>query len=265
MTKKSFSEILLDDIAVQIHQAIRDGKRIEAPIKSHQIDYPAAMEIRRRVVNMLARHAGMHRGYKIAFTSPNTQKILGLNEPEFGYLFEKFACKLGDPIDTKDLSEPYAEPEIAFIMDKNLIGDHITTDDVLNATKCVCPAIEIVDSRFGIYHATKEDMVADNVQFARYVLGAETFKPKEHDLSNIPVRFEVDGQEEESSTGQVMGHPAAAVAWLANKFSEFQTSDIIKEGTIILTGSCTRYFPVHPGSTLVADFGPLGSINLDFT
>lgn len=256
---------MLDDIAVQIHKAIMEGTQIEAPRKAFGIDYPAALEIRRRVVNLLGRYAGMQKGYKIAFTNPKIQELLGLTEPEYGYLFESFECPHDEVLDVTKLSEPFAEPEIAFVMGDNLVGPGITITDVLKATRYICPAIEIVNSRFGTYNATKEDMVSDNVQFARFVRSAHQFEPQKFDLSQIPVTMEVDGQVEESSTGRVMGHPAEAVAWLANKFAELGSIDIIKDGTIILSGSCTRYFAVQAGSKLTADFGPLGSIDLTFS
>ena len=262
---KHFSEIILDDFAIQIHEAIKSGTQIEPLSQSHGIDYSTAVEVRRRVANLLGRYAGMPRGYKIAFTSPVTQKRLGFSSPEFGYLFDNFELQCSEPVETGGLCEPYAEPEIAFVMAGHVSGPGVTAEDVLSATKFICPAIEIVDSRFGMDRASNADMVADNVQFGRFILGTGAFGPGEFDLTSVPVTIEVDGETAESTTGYVMGNPAEAVAWLANKFAESDERDgAIEKGSIILSGSCTGYFPVRAGSRLSARYGPLGEINLEF-
>lgn len=263
---QKLSEIILDDIALQVHDAIKSGTQIEPLSKSYGIDYNTAVEIRRRVTNILGRYAGMPCGYKIAFTALETQQLLGFDNPEFANLFEGFEIKYGDVVSTDTLCEPFAEPEIAFVMSKSLVGPGVTVDDVLSVTKHIRPAIEIVDSRFGMNRATKEDQVADCVQFGRFILGEKAFDPKEFDLTNIPVSIEVDGEVEESSTGCVMGNPAEAVAWLANRFAETDGKDgEIDKGHIILSGSCTRYFPVRTGSKLTAKFGSLGCLKVNFS
>ncbi|MCY3880058.1 MAG: hypothetical protein OXF74_12880 [Rhodobacteraceae bacterium] len=265
MQKKRFSELVLDEIALRIHDAVKSGERIEAPSKSHAIDYGAAVEIRRRMANLLGRYSGMPLGYKLAFTSPATQRLLGFDGPEFGHLFTEFELEYGVPVDTSRLCDPHAEPEIAFIMGSSLVGPDVTVEDVIEATECITSAIEIVDSRIGMDIATNVDMVADNVQFGRILLGPDRFDLREHDLTSIPVSITVDDQHAESNTGHVMGHPAAAVAWLAERFAMSNGRDgAIEKGDVILSGSCTQYFPVKPGSKLTAEFGPLGRIDMDF-
>lgn len=263
--KKTFSEIILDDVAIQLHDAVKAGKRIDPPSKTHGIDYDAAIEVRRRISNLLARYAGMPSGYKLAFTSPATQKLLGFDGPEFGYLFTDFELEYGVPVDTSVLCDPFAEPEIAFIMGAHLTGPGVTAEDVLDTTSEIRAAIEIVDSRVGMHRATNVDMVADNAQFGRIVMGQVGFGPREFDLTCVPVSIDVDGERAESTTGRVMGNPANAVAWLANRFAETDGRDgSIGKGDIILSGSCTKYFKISKGTKLEAEFGPIGRIRVDF-
>ncbi len=263
--RRAFSELFLDEVTLQIHEAVKAGKRIDPPSETHGIDYAAAVEVRRRMANLLGRYSGMPTGFKIAFTSAATQKLLGLDGPEFGYLYADFELEYDKPVDTGKLCEPYAEPEIAFVMQANLRGPGVTLDNVLDATRCIRPAIEIVDSRIGMHRATNVDMVADNAQCGRIMLSPNSFGPREFDLTCSPVSINVDGEREDSTTGQVMGHPAAAVAWLANRFAETDGRDgEIDKGDIILSGSCTRYLPVRKGSVLDADFGPMGNFHINF-
>ncbi len=264
-SKRKFSELILDDIAMQLHDAVRNRQTIDPPSETHGIDYDAAVEVRRRMANLLGRYAGMPSGFKLAFTSPATQQELGINAPEFGYLFSDFEIKHGEPVDTDSLCEPYAEPELAFVMARDLEGPGVTVQNALDAVQCVRPAIEIVDSRIGLHKAKTVDMVADNVLFGRLVLGDKEFSPDEVDLANTPVTIEVDGKTEVSTTGRVMGNPVAAVAWLANRLAETGGREgAIMRNDIIMSGSCTRYFRVGKGSSVTADFGPLGKIHVDF-
>ena len=62
-----------------------------------------------------------------------------------------------------------------------------------------------------------------------------------------------------------MDHPANAVVWLANKLDEIDgLGGRLEAGDVVMSGSMTRSVEVRAGSRLSADFGPLGSINLEF-
>lgn len=60
----------------------------------------------------------------------------------------------------------------------------------------------------------------------------------------------------------VLGHPAMAVAWLANKLAPFGT--VLEPGHTPLSGSFTRPVWAAKGDMLHADFGPLGAVSVRF-
>ena len=68
--------------------------------------------------------------------------------------------------------------------------------------------------------------------------------------------------EETGIAAGVLGHPALAVAWLANNLSPFDIS--LEPGHMILSGSFTRPVWAEKGDTMHADFGPLGSVLVSF-
>jgi 2-oxo-hept-3-ene-1,7-dioate hydratase len=73
-----------------------------------------------------------------------------------------------------------------------------------------------------------------------------------------------NGQIEETGVAAgVLGHPANAIAWLANKLAAHGAT--IKAGEILLSGSFIRVVPARPGDTFHADFGPLGSVSCHFS
>jgi 2-keto-4-pentenoate hydratase len=60
----------------------------------------------------------------------------------------------------------------------------------------------------------------------------------------------------------VLGNPAQAVAWLANKLAAYQIP--LAKGEVILSGSLTAAVPVVAGDFIRADFGPLGDVKIRF-
>ena len=57
-----------------------------------------------------------------------------------------------------------------------------------------------------------------------------------------------------------MGNPINAVAWLANKLSEFDVT--MEEGDVILSGSFIKAVPFGAGDSLLAMFDELGEVGL---
>lgn len=133
---------------------------------------------------------------------------------------------------------PRVEPELTFVLNAPLTGPGITLVDVLRATEYVVPSIEIIDAR------VKEprkifDTIADNGAGAGLILGGRPSRPDEIDLARVGAALLRNHEIEE--TGLAMGvltHPAASVAWLANKLSEIGRS--MEPGHLILSGSFTR-------------------------
>ena len=68
--------------------------------------------------------------------------------------------------------------------------------------------------------------------------------------------------EETGIAAGVLGHPAMGVAWLANKLGGFGTT--LETGHVVLSGSFIRPVFAIKGDTLHADFGPLGSVSVQF-
>jgi 2-oxo-hept-3-ene-1,7-dioate hydratase len=73
----------------------------------------------------------------------------------------------------------------------------------------------------------------------------------------------VNGEIEETGLAAgVLGHPALGVAWLANKLSEHGVG--LEAGHLVLAGSFTRVVWAKKGDTVHGDFGPLGSVAVQF-
>lgn len=202
-------------------------------------------------------------GHKVGLTSKAMQAASKIDEPDYGYLFDTLLLNDGAKVRFDDFCVPRVEPELTFILKEPLKGPDVGLVDVLRATEYVVPSIEIIDARVTeprkIY-----DTVADNGAAAGIILGGRPVRPDDVDLRWVGAIFHRNSEIEETGIAAgVLGHPAMAVAWLANKLAPFGTT--LEPGHMVLSGSFTRPVWAAKGDTLHADFGPLGSVSVQFT
>jgi 2-keto-4-pentenoate hydratase len=202
-------------------------------------------------------------GKKIGLTSRGMQKMLGISEPDYGFLFDDMVEDGDSPIRLSGLIQPKVEAEIAFILGDDLAGPGITVSRVLQATDGVMPAFEIVDSRIANWKIKLPDTVADNASSAMLVLGSVMTPAYGLDLRTVGMVFERNGKILNTGAGaEVLGHPAAAVAWLANKLAEYGQS--LAAGEIILSGALTGASEIAPNDAFCASFSGLGAVKALF-
>lgn len=216
--------------------------------------------------NVRARKAAREKvvGMKIGLTSKAVQKMLGVDEPDYGHLFDSMLIGEGQPCPMKGLMQPKVEGELAFCLRKSLKGPGVTMADVYAATEYVIPSIEIVDSRIKDWKITLQDTVADNGSAARFVLGGRMRPVDEVDMRLTGMTLEKNGDLLFSgTTAEVWGNPAASVAWLANKLGGFGIE--LSEGSIILAGAVTAMAVVEPGDSITVSFHGMGSVTTVFT
>ncbi len=202
-------------------------------------------------------------GMKIGLTSKGMQNLLGVMEPDYGHLTDKMLLLEGQPCPADELLQPKVEGELAFCLKRALRGPGVTIADVYNATDWVVPAIEIVDSRIKDWKITLKDTIADNGSSARLVVGSGMTPIGKIDMRLVGMTLEKNGELVNSGTGaEVWGNPAAAVAWLANKLSEFGIG--LEEGNIVLAGALTAAQPAKSGDSFTVSFYGMGSVTVKF-
>ncbi len=205
-------------------------------------------------------------GKKIGLTSLAMQKLLNVAEPDFGHLFQSMDCFDGK-IDSSKLLQPKIEAEIAFILKADLSGGAVTVTDVLKATDYLVAAFEVVDSRIADWKIKLPDTIADNASSGCYVLGTKRIAPKTLDLATVTLSLYKTkaGKEELINQGSgydVLGHPAVAVAWLANKLWHYGVS--LQAGEVILSGALSAAPPAQRGDSFKAVFSDFGILEASF-
>jgi 2-oxo-3-hexenedioate decarboxylase len=148
---------------------------------------------------------------------------------------------------------------LAGLPGRDLAGPQVTAAHVLAATAAVFPAIDVLDSRFAGYSFTLPDVIADNASAAGYLLGGQATEPGGVDLRLTGLVLEKNGELAATAAGAaVLGHPAAAVAWLARVLH----GRGLPAGQVVLAGALTEALPVAPGDVIVARFDRLGPVEL---
>ena len=202
-------------------------------------------------------------GMKVGLTSKAMQTLLKVNEPDYGHLTDKMLLLEGQVCPMDQLIQPKGEGEMAFCLKETLRGPGGTIADVYNATDWVIPAIEIVDSRVKDWKITLADTIADNGSSARFVIGGRMSPIGKVDMRLTGMTLEKNGELVNSGTcAEVWGSPAAAVAWLANKLSEFNIE--LKAGSIVLAGAVTAAIPAEKGDSFTVSFHGMGSLTVKF-
>lgn len=201
-------------------------------------------------------------GKKIGLTSQGIQEQMGVNEPDYGHLYQSMLVADGK-VKTSNLLQPKIEGELAFILEEDLAGGNVTYEDVIKATKYVVAAFEVVASRVKDWNIKLVDTVADNASSGCYILGKTKFAPQDIDLLDIEMKLYKN--DELVATGNslaVLENPAKAVAWLANRMWAYGVT--LQKGEIILSGAFSKAPEAAKGDVFVAEFSHFGRLKAEF-
>ena len=254
----------IEDLAAELLRAQQQCTPLD-PLTDRfpDLDIAQAYQIQLAIIRSRLKEGRRVVGKKIGLTSKAMQDMLGVRESDYGHLLDDMVVLNGQPVAVDKLLQPRCEGEIAFLLGRDVKGPGVTVADVLAATEAVIPALEIVDSRIRDWKIKIQDTIADNASSARVVLGDKLTPVHDLDLRLVGMVLMKNGQVVATGAGAaVLGHPAASVAWLANKLLEFDIP--LKAGEIILSGSLTAAPPVAAGDYFRADFDRLGSVSAYF-
>lgn len=248
------------ELAAHLRAAERDGMAVSPLTDTHELTVADGYAVQRELVHSRLAEGEHLVGTKLGLTSRAKQQTMGVTVPIHGWLTSAMVLPAEEPLNVDEFIHPRVEPEIVLRLGANLHGPGATVQDVFAATTAVCAGLEIIDSRYQDFRFTLPDVVADNASASRFVLGP-TARPADVDLSLLGCVLEVDGDLVASAAGAaVLGHPAEAVALLANSLAE--NDQYLRAGWTVLAGALTDAVPVNVGTVITATFGRLGSVTL---
>ena len=247
---------------------LAEAERTRVPMSPLIVAYPDidvvdAYEIQLINIRQRIAEGAVVVGHKVGLSSEAMQKMMGVDEPDYGHLLADMEVFEDVPVPAAKYLFPRVEVEVGFLLAEDLPGAGCTEDDVLAATAAFAPSIELIDTRIKDWKIALCDTIADNASSAGYVLGPARVSPKDIDITAIEAVLTRNGEVvAEGRSDAVLGNPVTAVAWLARKVDSFGVR--LRAGDIVLPGSCTRAIDARPGDEFVADFAGLGSVRLSF-
>lgn len=255
---------MIEHLAARLRDAECTREPI-APIRDSVSDASADLAYRIQWQNVRHRIAGGQRpiGWKIGLTSAAVQRQLGVDQPDYGVLFEDMETRDGDCIDATGLIQARIEAEIAFVLARNLDQRVVTCRDVVAATDHVLPCLEIVDSRIRNWDIGLFDTIADNASSARFVVGSTPRRLQDFDFITCGMVLREDGAALATGAGAAsLGNPIEAVRWLAERAAGSERP--LQAGDVVLSGALGPMLTVRPGRHYSASIAGLGSVCVSF-
>ncbi|QID17640.1 2-oxopent-4-enoate hydratase [Nitrogeniibacter mangrovi] len=255
---------LINQLGDELYTALVKGEVLEPLTNRHaDITIEDAYAIQQRMLSRRIEAGEAVIGKKIGVTSKAVQNMLGVHQPDFGWLTDGMVYNEGEAIPIDTLIQPKAEGEIAFVLKEDIQGPGVTAADVLRATEGVMACFEIVDSRIRDWKIRIQDTVADNASCGVFVLGSTLVDPREVDLVTCGMVLEKNGEVAVTGAGAAtLSSPVNAVVWLINMLGSLGIG--LKAGEVVLSGALGAMVPVAAGDSLRVSIGDVGGCSVRF-
>ena len=259
-------QAVVNEYATELHGALRRAE-VVAPLteRAPDISIEDAYRISSRLLTLRRQEGERVVGKKIGVTSAAVQRMLGVDQPDFGYLTDVMEVPTGGVVPLRGrMVQPRAEAEIAFVLKRDLEGPGVTAAQVIQATDFVMPCLEIVDSRIRDWQIKIQDTVADNASCGCFVLGQKAVSPRDVDLATCGVVMRLNGAVVSTGAGAAAlgSSPVACIVWLANRLGTLGTA--LRAGEVVLSGSLVPLQPVRSGDSVAAEVGGIGRVSVRF-
>lgn len=255
----------IEMMAGRLDEAWENRKPVAPPTESDGLTVADSYAVQTRWTELRMERGERISGRKIGLTSAAMQKMMGVNEPDYGTLWSSryYAADSSGKaeVPTDVFIAPKVEGELAFLISESLAGADVSAEDVLAATEALAVSVEIVDSRIKDWKIKLADTVADNASYGGYTLGPWNKELVREDLRTLRMIVTKNGESVVDAVGAAaLGNPANAVAWLARKLHSFGIS--LNPGDVVLSGSLGGAVDVARGDVfeLETDGQPLLSV-----
>lgn len=229
-------------------------------------DEAEAYGIQAQLHHELAAQLGEIAGHKIGCTTAVMQRFLNIPNPCAGGVFAGTVQPSGASINHSDFVRPGVECEIVVFLKDDLppTGRPYTQETVRAAVGAIAAGIEIVDDRYVDYKTLDTPtLIADDFFDAGGVIGAPVRDWRALDIPALVGRTFVNGAEAGSGSARdVMGHPFAALAWLAN--SLIDRAQYLRRDEFVFTGSVVETRWVNAGDSVSVEIDRLGTTTVKF-
>lgn len=252
-----------DHIAKLLFEA-RQLKRPVVQLSKQGIDLRRleAYQVQEAGISLREQQGEKRTGLKMGLTSEGKRKQMNLDSPLYGELTDKMLIAAGKKIELGALIHPKIEPEIAFLIGRDLEGQ-VTRETVLSATTAVCACLEILDSRYEQFkYFSMEDVIADNSSSSHFVLGPWLKDFHSSDLRALKMKMSVNGSVvHEAMSSEISGDPVVSVIDLCQLLA--LRGRKLTAGTIVLAGAATAAVELQAKMKIALTIDTLPSLSVE--
>ncbi len=234
-----------EKLALKLHRARTIPQKIEQITKDYKdLDIVSAYEVQFSGLELREKAGENFIGYKMGLTSEAKRKQMGLETPCFGVLTDSM-CHKEKFFSLQGSLQPKVEAELAFKMKKKLKGK-ISRQNALDAIESICPALEILDTRYQAFrYFSLEDVVADNTSALAFHISSEKKKPKDIYFNQTQLHFKINGQTQSvEEANAISGDPILSIVQLCELLEPFDRG--LNTGQLILAGAATPAVTLAP-------------------
>ncbi|HTE54555.1 MAG TPA: fumarylacetoacetate hydrolase family protein [Kofleriaceae bacterium] len=231
-------------LAELVDTAAMTAREIDQLSASHPLSLEDAYAVQRASIARRLERGERRVGMKMGFTSRAKMIQMGIDDVIWGRLTDGMRVEDGGEIDLADRVHPRVEPEIAFVVGRELPRS-VGPAEALAAVEAIAPALEIIDSRYRAFRFSLADVVADNASSSGFVLGP--WSPPSVDISSLRMTLELDGRPVEiGSSAEILGHPLRSLVAAARLGAD--AGEPLRAGDIVMAGGATAAVALRRGA-----------------
>lgn len=249
----------LSELALSLHQAAIMAEPINQISSQQAISLSDAYQIQQNLIQHRVDSGSAIIGVKMGFTSEAKMKQMGVNDMIIGILTQDMWINEGQSIQRNQFIHPRVEPEICFILSKD-IDSVLSENEVKEYVECVCPAIELIDSRYQNFKFSLEDVVADNCSSAGFCVG-EKLDPSTP-LLDLPITLKINNEiAEQGNSNDILDNPWRSLAAATRLAKQFNIP--LKKGYYVLAGAATSAAFIQPNQSVTAEVHSMPSLGFN--
>ena len=257
----SLSDAEIHALAEQLDTAAAQGVTVPQPSARLKLSVEEAYRVQRHSITRRVDRGEQVIGMKMGLTSLAKMEQMGVHSPIYAHLTSPMLLPDAGRFDPARLGQPRIEPEVAFVLGRDLQGP-VSPAQALLAVEGVSAALEILDSRYKNFKFSLPDVVADNASSAYFVLGSTVRSAREVDLGNLGMVMSINGRVAQiGSSAAILDHPARSLAALANMLAE--VGEKLHAGMIVLAGGATAAVALSPGDRVLLEVDALGTVQVE--
>jgi 2-oxo-3-hexenedioate decarboxylase len=245
-------------LAELVDTAAKTARAIDQLSLEHRLTLPDAYAVQRASIERRLARGERRVGMKMGFTSRAKMVQMGISDQIWGRLTDAMRVEDGGSIATRFYVHPRVEPEIAFLLGRDL-PRAVSAAEALAAVAAVAPALEIIDSRYRAFKFSLADVVADNASSSGFVIGpwSSPSSSPSTDVANLGMILEIDQRPVEiGSSAGILGHPVRSLVAAARLTAE--AGEPLRAGDLVMAGGATRAVALRPGLHVRAVVEALG-------